>query len=67
MSTPAIAASVLRRHWRRFGAFAVIGFTVFVVGLALQVALVKLAGMGHVTSYVIKTLVSVELSLVLNL
>lgn len=66
MSTPAIASSVLRRHWRRFSAFGVIGFTVFLAGLALQVALVRLAGMGHVTSYVIKTLLSVELSLVLN-
>jgi putative flippase GtrA len=58
--------SVLRRHWRRFGVFGAIGLTVFLAGLALQVALVRLAGMGHVTSYVIKTLISVELSLLLN-
>jgi putative flippase GtrA len=66
MSTPAIASSVLRRHWRRFGTFGVVGFSVFVAGLALQVALVRLAGMGYLTSYAIKTLFSVELSLVLN-
>jgi putative flippase GtrA len=60
------AASMLRRHWRRFGTFGAIGFTVFLAGLALQVALVRLAGMGHVASYAVKTLVSVELSLLLN-
>jgi putative flippase GtrA len=32
----------------------------------LQVALVRLAGMGNVTSYVIKTLASLQLSLLLN-
>lgn len=58
--------SMVSRHWRRFGVFGLIGFTVFLAGLALQVALVRLAGMGHVTSYVIKTLISVELSLLLN-
>lgn len=60
------ATAVLRRHWRKFGVFGTIGFTVFLVGLALQVALVRLTGMGNVTSYVIKTLASVELSLLLN-
>jgi putative flippase GtrA len=58
--------ALLRRHWRKFGAFGTIGFTVFLAGLALQVALVRLAGMGNVTSYVIKTLASVQLSLLLN-
>jgi putative flippase GtrA len=57
---------MLRRHWRRFGVFGTIGFTVFLAGLVLQVALVRLAGMGEVTSYVIKTLASVQLSLLLN-
>ena len=60
------AGTLLRRHWRRFGTFGMIGFTVFLAGLALQVALVRLAGMGTVTSYVIKTLASVQLSLLLN-
>lgn len=58
--------ALLRRRWRKFGAFGTIGFTVFLAGLALQVALVQLAGMGNVTSYVIKTLASVQLSLLLN-
>jgi len=58
--------ALLRRHWRKFGAFGTIGFTVFLAGLALQVALVRLAGMGTVTSYVIKTLASVQLRLLLN-
>ncbi len=60
------AGALLRRHWRRFGTFGMIGVTVFLAGLALQVALVRLAGMGTVTSYVIKTLASVQLSLLLN-
>jgi putative flippase GtrA len=65
-SQPPRAISLLHRHWRRFGIFGVIGLTVFLAGLAVQVALVRLGGMGHVTSYAVKTLASVELSLLLN-
>jgi putative flippase GtrA len=51
---------------RRLLTFAVNGLIVFVAGLALQIALIKGFGLSHVVSYVIQTVLSVQLNFMLS-
>lgn len=46
--------------------FAANGMNVFALGLLIQVILVRYAGMGHVSSYVVQTVASVQLSFLLS-
>lgn len=60
------ALAAIRHNRTRLLAFAANGTFVFLAGLALQIALIRYAGMGHDSSYAIQTLVSVQLSFVLS-
>lgn len=51
---------------RRLLAFAANGAVVFVVGLAVQFALIKFLHLSHVVSYVIQTVFSVQLNFALS-
>lgn len=51
---------------RRLATFAVNGLIVFIVGLALQYALIKFLHLSHVVSYVIQTVFSVQLNFALS-
>jgi putative flippase GtrA len=51
---------------RRLATFAVNGVIVFVVGLALQYALIKFLHLSHVVSYAIQTVFSVQLNFALS-
>ena len=58
-----------RRVWEqriRLLIFAVNGMNVFAVGLLIQVLLIRFAGLGYVTSYVLQTLASIQLSFMLS-
>jgi hypothetical protein len=60
---------VISRVWAhrfRLTVFAVNGMNVFALGLLIQVILVKYANMGHVLSYIVQTLVSVQISFLLS-
>jgi putative flippase GtrA len=46
--------------------FATNGVNVFAAGLLIQVILVRYAGMGHVSSYIAQTIVSVQMSFLLS-
>jgi putative flippase GtrA/4-amino-4-deoxy-L-arabinose transferase-like glycosyltransferase len=46
--------------------FAVNGMNVFAVGLLIQVLLVRYLGMGHISSYIAQTVVSVQISFLLS-
>ena len=46
--------------------FAINGMNVFVVGLLIQVMLVRYVGMGHVSSYILQTVTSVQMSFLLS-
>jgi putative flippase GtrA len=46
--------------------FATNGMNVFAAGLLIQVILVRYAGMGHIPSYIVQTIVSVQLNFVLS-
>lgn len=50
----------------RLVVFAVNGMNVFAAGLLIQVLLVRYAGMGHVPSYIVQTIISVQLSFMLS-
>ena len=57
------------RAWEerfRLAVFAANGMNVFAVGLLIQVVLVRYMGMGHVPSYIVQTIVSVQLSFLLS-
>lgn len=57
------------RAWEervRLVLFAVNGLLVFAVGLLIQVILVRYAGMGSVLSYIVQTIVSVQLGFLLS-
>jgi cellulose synthase/poly-beta-1,6-N-acetylglucosamine synthase-like glycosyltransferase/putative flippase GtrA len=57
------------RAWRdrvRLVLFAVNGMNVFAIGLLIQVVLVKYAAMGHVSSYIVQTIASVQINFVLS-
>jgi putative flippase GtrA len=65
--------SILRRlaarTWNqraRLALFAVNGLNVFAIGLLIQVLLVRYVGMSHVWSYVVQTIMSVQLSFLLS-
>ena len=60
-------ASRAWEHRFRIVIFAVNGMSVFAIGLLIQVLLVKYAGMAYVPSYIVQTLVSVQLSFLLCL
>jgi 4-amino-4-deoxy-L-arabinose transferase-like glycosyltransferase/putative flippase GtrA len=55
-----------REHWPRLALFAANGLNVFAVGLLIQVLLVWYAGMSHVSSYIVQTIASVQLSFLLS-
>lgn len=55
-----------RNHLRLFLSFGGIGLAVFLAGLVLQVALVRIVGMSHLMSYGIQTAASIQLSYALN-
>ena len=55
----------LRDNFGRLCLFAFNGLLVFVVGLGLQAGLIRFAGMGHDLSYVVQTVVSVQLGFTL--
>jgi putative flippase GtrA len=46
--------------------FAINGMNVFAAGLLIQVLLVRYAGMGHISSYIVQTVVSVQMSFLLS-
>jgi putative flippase GtrA len=56
----------MTRHRLRFSVFALIGGGVFVAGMALQVLLVRYAGLGADTAYAAQAFFSIELSYLLN-
>jgi cellulose synthase/poly-beta-1,6-N-acetylglucosamine synthase-like glycosyltransferase/putative flippase GtrA len=63
------SAGWLSRAWAhrfRLVIFAVNGMNVFAAGLLIQVLLVKYAGLSHVASYIVQTVVSVQLSFLLS-
>jgi hypothetical protein len=66
---PEAAPRLAQRVWDhrfRLVLFAVNGMNVFAVGLLIQVLLVKYAHMGHVSSYIAQTTISVQLNFVLS-
>ena len=60
-----MARRVWGHRWRLV-IFAINGLDVFAVGLLIQVLLVQYAGMGHVFSYIVQTIVSVQLNFLLS-
>lgn len=52
-------------HRFRLVMFFVNGMNVFAVGLLIQVILIRYAGIGHVSSYISQTIVSVQISFLL--
>jgi putative flippase GtrA len=56
----------LRRHKIRFLIFAAIGGGVFLVGLGIQIAMVQYLNVDAIVSYIIQSIVSIELSFLLN-
>jgi putative flippase GtrA len=46
--------------------FAINGINVFAAGLLIQVILVRYAGMGHISSYIVQTVISVQMSFLLS-
>ena len=66
---PDAAPRLARRVWDhrfRLVLFAVNGMNVFAVGLLIQVLLVRYAHMGHVSSYIVQTAISVQLNFLLS-
>jgi putative flippase GtrA len=60
------ALAALRRDRRRLLTFAANGLFVFVFGVAVQYALIHFLRMGHVESYIIQTVLSVQLNFLLS-
>jgi putative flippase GtrA len=68
-STQSFWGRLASRAWEdrsRLVLFAVNGMNVFAVGLLIQVLLIRYAGMGHVPSYIVQTVASVQLSFLLS-
>jgi putative flippase GtrA len=63
----ALVRRLSKEHGSRFALFGAIGLSVFAFGLALQFVLVRYAGLGHITSYLIQGVLSIQISFVLNL
>ncbi|HEY2521527.1 MAG TPA: GtrA family protein [Streptosporangiaceae bacterium] len=67
---PRAAGSVVRaRVWgqrTRLTIFGLNGTAVFAAGLMIQIILVQYLGMAHVPSYIVQTLVSIQLSFLLS-
>src|SRR5579862_6566763 len=66
---PDAAPRLAQRVWDhrfRLVLFAVNGINVFAVGLLIQVLLVRYAHMGHVSSYIAQTAISVQLNFALS-
>lgn len=59
-------ASRACEHRLRLVIFAANGLNVFAVGLLIQVILVQYADMGHITSYIVQTIASVQLNFLLS-
>jgi putative flippase GtrA len=53
-------------HRVRLVMFSVNGMNVFAIGLLIQVILVRYVGMGHLSSYIVQTIVSVQISFLLS-
>jgi putative flippase GtrA len=60
------ALSALWRARRRLLVFAASGLFVFLFGVAVQYALIKHSGMSHAKSYIIQTVLSVQVSFLLS-
>jgi putative flippase GtrA len=56
----------LRKNLRRLCLFAIIGLSVFLEGLALQIALIRYVKLSHDQSYIVQTAVSVQLNFLLS-
>jgi putative flippase GtrA/4-amino-4-deoxy-L-arabinose transferase-like glycosyltransferase len=54
------------RHGVRFMVFAAIGASVFLVGLSIQIAMVQYLHVDTIVAYIIQSIVSIELSFLLN-
>lgn len=63
---PKGAVTFIRQNWPRLLIFATNGLAVFLTGLAVQIALIRYAGMSHIASYVVQTLFSVQLNFLLS-
>jgi putative flippase GtrA len=60
------AVSALRNARTRLLTFAALGLVVFLFGVAVQVALIRYLGMGHISSYIVQTALSIQLSFPLS-
>lgn len=66
---PPALASLVARLWAqrtRLTIFGLNGTAVFAAGLMIQIILVQYAGVGHVPSYIVQTLASIQLSFLLS-
>jgi putative flippase GtrA len=66
---PPALASLIARLWAqrtRLTIFGLNGTAVFAAGLMIQIILVQYAGVGHVPSYIVQTLASIQLSFLLS-
>ena len=66
---PPGAASLVARLWAqriRLTIFGLNGTAVFAAGLMIQIILVQYAGVGHVPSYIVQTVASIQLSFLLS-
>jgi putative flippase GtrA len=61
-----VALSALWRARRRLLTFAANGLFVFVFGVAVQYVLIHRVGMSHVASYIVQTVLSVQLNFLLS-
>jgi putative flippase GtrA len=66
---PPALASLVARLWAqrtRLTIFGLNGTAVFAAGLMIQIILVQYAGVGHVPSYIVQTVASIQLSFLLS-
>ena len=66
---PPAVATLVARVWAqrtRLTIFGLNGTAVFAAGLMIQIILVQYAGVGHVPSYVVQTVASIQLSFLLS-
>ena len=66
---PPAVAGLVARVWAqrtRLTIFGLNGTAVFAAGLMIQILLVQYAGVGHVPSYIVQTVASIQLSFLLS-
>ena len=66
---PSPLAGLVARLWAqrtRLAIFGLNGTAVFAAGLMIQIILVQYAGVGHVPSYIVQTVASIQLSFLLS-